>query len=513
MTGTDSRRAAWFDPRTGVLVATGLALAALVGYLLLTNYRSALRVRDNLLTQRVQHVRSHALAVGHFLASTSEDVRYLAESREVAAFYESRDLGMSMQYGLALSLVPIGDRMRALVQQMGDSPSRFERVELIDESGRVLVDSGGGGRPPWSDDPRLTTSGGKVVLTADGRLVIARPQLFKGRRVGLLVAWLRLESVLGVLPPAQARADSSFVILDQDGRRCTAERAGPTGDLPARLAAVPADGRMVELSAAASGSEAAARFLAVRVMIPGQDLSLAQVDRRDDLVGALSPRASAVQLTVATFAVILLLGLALFLNTRSLVLQARLDESLSREKEIAEKRDALQREIAERERLEAAHAVLAMAVGQAAEAIAVADERGVLEYSNAAFQRMAGEVQVRGRLAADLFTASAGDGPSPGLAQALTRTTPWKGELSIRSSAGDPIDAEVVTSPVQSRGGAIVKYVIVARDVTEEKRLRDQLRHSQKLEAIGTLAGGVAHDFRNLLAAIKANAEFCLDGM
>jgi PAS domain S-box-containing protein len=512
MTGTDSRRSAWFDPRTGVLVATGLALAALVGYLLLTNYRSALRVRDNLLTQRVQHVRSHALAVGHFLASASEDLRYLAESREVAAFYESRDLGMSMQYGLALSLVPIGDRMRALVQQLGDTPSRFERVELIDESGRVLVDSGGGGRPPWSDDPRLTTSGGKVVLTSDGRLAIARPHLFKGRRVGLFVARLRLESVLGVLPPAQARTDSSFVILDQEGRRCTAERAGPTGDLPARLAAIPADGRMVELSEA-SGSEAPARFLAVRVMIPGQDLSLAQVDRRDDLVGALSPRASAVQLTVATFAVILLLGLALFLNTRSLVLQARLDESLRREKEIAEKRDALEREIAERERLEAAHAVLAMAVGQAAEAIAVADERGVLEYSNAAFQLMAGEVQVRGRLAADLFTAGAGDGGLPGLAQALSRTTPWKGELSIRSSAGDPIDAEVVTSPVQSRGGAIIKYVIVARDVTEEKRLRDQLRHSQKLEAIGTLAGGVAHDFRNLLAAIKANAEFCLDGM
>ncbi|HEX7487635.1 MAG TPA: hypothetical protein VF341_01915, partial [Anaeromyxobacteraceae bacterium] len=282
MTGPDSRRSAWFDPRTGVLVATGLALAALVGYLLLTNYRSALRVRDNLLTQRVQHVRSHALAVGHFLASASEDVRYLAESREVAAFYESRDLGMSMQYGLALSLVPIGDRMRALVQQLGDTPSRFERVELVDESGGILVDSGGGGRPPWSDgDPRLTTSGGKVVLTADGRLVIARPQLFKGRRVGLLVAWLRLESVLGVLPPAQARADSSFVILDQDGRRCTAERAGPTGDLPARLAAVPADGRMVELSGTASRSAAPARFLAVRVMIPGQDLSLAQVDRRD----------------------------------------------------------------------------------------------------------------------------------------------------------------------------------------------------------------------------------------
>jgi nitrogen-specific signal transduction histidine kinase/CheY-like chemotaxis protein len=71
----------------------------------------------------------------------------------------------------------------------------------------------------------------------------------------------------------------------------------------------------------------------------------------------------------------------------------------------------------------------------------------------------------------------------------------------------------VVTSPVNDDTGAIAKYVLVARDVTEEKQLRDQLRHSQKLEAIGTLAGGVAHDFRNLLTAMKANAEFCLEGL
>ena len=294
-----------------MLVATGLALVTLVGYLLLTNYRSAIRVRDNLLAQRLQHVHSHALAVGHFFASASEDIRYLAESREVAAFYESRDLGMSMQYGLALSLVPIRDRMRALVQPKGETPSRFERVEIIDESGRVLVDSGSGKRAPWNDDPRLSSSGGKVVLTSDGRLAIARPHLFKGRFVGLFVARLRSDSVLDVLPTPQARVDSSFVIMDPEGRRCTTERAGARGNLPARLAAIPADGRMVELSETAAGGDASARFLAVRVMIPGQDLSLVQVDHPDDLVGDLSPTASAVQLTVATFAVILLLGLAI----------------------------------------------------------------------------------------------------------------------------------------------------------------------------------------------------------
>ena len=70
----------------------------------------------------------------------------------------------------------------------------------------------------------------------------------------------------------------------------------------------------------------------------------------------------------------------------------------------------------------------------------------------------------------------------------------------------------VILNPVRTAGGEITGVAVFGHDLTEQRRLQAQLLQAQKMEAIGLLAGGIAHDFRNQLTVITAAAELVRDG-
>ena len=69
------------------------------------------------------------------------------------------------------------------------------------------------------------------------------------------------------------------------------------------------------------------------------------------------------------------------------------------------------------------------------------------------------------------------------------------------------LNVSISVSPIYDAEGKVVGASTIARNITTQKKTEDQLRHSQKMEAVGRLAGGVAHDFNNLLGIVTACSE------
>ena len=82
-------------------------------------------------------------------------------------------------------------------------------------------------------------------------------------------------------------------------------------------------------------------------------------------------------------------------------------------------------------------------------------------------------------------------------------------EVRLRSKSGEYIIGEFIITP-HIKDGEVVGILGVGRDITERKRLTEQLIQSEKFASLGQLASGIAHEFRNPLAIISASAQFCL---
>ena len=171
------------------------------------------------------------------------------------------------------------------------------------------------------------------------------------------------------------------------------------------------------------------------------------------------------------------------------------------------------RDITDRKRAEDAHARLATAVEQAAEAIVITDTRGQILYVNPAFEKTTGypREEAIGKNPRMLKSGKHDSAFYQQMWELLARGKVWSGRVINKKKNGALYEEEITISPIRDSAGRIINYVAVKRDVTQEVALEEQLRQVQKMESIGQLAGGVAHDFNNLLVVIQGNASLLLE--
>jgi two-component system, cell cycle sensor histidine kinase and response regulator CckA len=141
---------------------------------------------------------------------------------------------------------------------------------------------------------------------------------------------------------------------------------------------------------------------------------------------------------------------------------------------------------------------------KARDAICVTDIEGRITYSNQSAERLFGwtGATAQGQLLSELLSKLGCTPQIKAAHQALKSADSWTGLLQIKGQNSDPLVVESRWTLVRDAEGQDQSILIINTDITEQDKLEKQFLRAQRLESIGTLAGGIAHDLNNTLTPI-----------
>ncbi len=172
-------------------------------------------------------------------------------------------------------------------------------------------------------------------------------------------------------------------------------------------------------------------------------------------------------------------------------------------------RVATVRDVTAERRAYAARAQLAAIVSGSNEGIIGQDLEGRVTQWNPAAEQIYGwrAQEVIGRALPEVVPPEHREEFERGRRRVIEQGESYRADVVRRRKDGRDVEISLSMAPVRDELGRITGIAAIVRDITQQKLLERQLRQAQKMEAVGRLAGGVAHDFNNMLTVIKAHTE------
>lgn len=496
--------------RPVLILAISAAAVAFVFFLLSMNYRFAVDLRKTNLENMKAETEKRATLVGFFFADRKDDLVELVHSREVSVFFENKALGMSMEYGLGYSLVPIRNRFLDLLdrKKLG-SDAVYSRMMLIEKNGDILVDTlAAAGRkvshkelvkllvPEHRDGTILTLNGGREI-------VASLSYFFKNRYAGQIIAWIQPQTLYRNILGAGGYTGDICNLVTNEGK--TFQSVGVSS--PPQISGLPSAealtfGETFEFQDKNGENQS---WIGLKIPVDNTPFYMLRLITASNVVGKLNPLS--LLTTMGLIAFMLLAGAAY-----TIILHMRAKETIREsERRLSEIIDFLP------------------------DATFAVDREGKVITWNRAIEEMTG-VRAESILGKGNHEYSL---PFYGTRRPIMidlifeedeeiakkyRFIEKKGAI-LFSEAYVPLNNQNrmlsgKAGPLYDNTGNIVGAIESIRDITEHKQmeeekqnLQERLQRAEKMEALGTLAGGVAHDLNNVLGVIVGYTELLLDSV
>jgi PAS domain S-box-containing protein len=473
------------------LVITALMLL-FAGVLLVLYYQSSEELRIKSLERFRYDTEKIVFPISAFFTEQKDEAGHLASSREIAVFFENKALGMSMEYGLNLSLPPIANRFHELIQKKRyGNNSVYDRIALVDKHGSCLIDTNQDmtSKTKWKYYLSPRHSNEPSILFLDNNLLITVSYYFKGNYEAQLLVWLNHESIAARLFGASSfDTDRSWLILKGGPSNFTISRQKTMpfyakdnehfGDL------IQAGSGKAVLFNAASGKNTSEDWIFTSIAVAGTPFVMVREIRQEQVLGGISPTMQLAGMITLFFMILVGAAYNIFLIVKAQKLRRNLEKSLQREveiyKTIAEKsftgvfviQDGLFKYITEQ--------AAGMYGYEVVQLMGTKPDKIVYPEDMANLHSMAAEM-IRGQ-----------------------RTAPY--EYRIVTSDNKVRWIMETMTPIVFRGRPALLGNCI--DITQRRQIEVQELLSQKLESVGQLAAGIAHEINTPIQFVGDNIHF-----